>query len=102
MTSARGAEPYRVVRGPSFYVEWDAGVAAGWLNPMVHPAQLEYFIQNVLSTTPGLGRPAEDASANARAIRFPRAPASSEIIEITYSVVEDDRLVTLEHIDLIP
>ncbi len=69
---------------------------------MGHPAQLEYFIQNVLSTTPGLGRPAEDAPANARTIRFPRAPASIETIEITYSVVEDDRLVTLEHINLLP
>ena len=102
MTSAREAEPYRVVRAPSFYIEWDAGIAAGWLNPMVHPAQLEYFVQNVLATSPGLGRPPEDAPANARAIRFPRAPAGSEIIEIAYSVVEDDHLVTLEHIDLLP
>jgi hypothetical protein len=94
-------EPYRIVRSAEFQAEWDAGVASGWLNPMVHPAQLEFFIQTVLPTTPFLGRPIHGAAVNIREIRFPRGPRSRESIGIIYTVIEDDRTVELAGIYLI-
>ena len=94
-------EPYRVISSAVFYVDWDVGVAAGWLNPMVHPAQVEYFIGSVLPTAPFYGRPVHGAPANVREIQFPRAPRSQERIMITYFVIEDDHTVVLDRIYLL-
>ena len=95
------SEPYRIVQSAAFQVDWDTGVAVGWLNPVVHPAQLEYFTHSVLPTMPFFGQPVPSAAVNIRHIRFPRAPGSLDAIEITYSVVEDDRTVILERIHLV-
>lgn len=94
-------EPYRIVRSAAFLAEWDAGVASEWLNPMVHPAQLEFFVRGVLPTMPFHGRPIAGAAVNVREIRFPRAPRGRESIGITYAVIEDDRTVELASIFLI-
>ena len=94
-------DPYRIIRSPTFHAEWDAGVAAGWLNPMVHPAQLEYFTHSVLPGTLLLGEQVPDAAANVKKFRFPHSPRSQELIEVTYSVIEDDRTITLESIRLL-
>ena len=83
-----------------FTPDWDGGVAAGWLNPMVHPAQVEYFTRSVLPTNPLFGRPVSGAPANVRHIRFPHSPGSATVIELVYSVVEDDRTVVLDRIYL--
>ena len=58
------------------------GVAAGWLNPMVHPAQveyfdLEYFIGSVLPTAPFYGRPVHGAPANVREDSVPTRSTQS-------------------------
>ena len=95
-------EPYRIVRSPAFQVDWDVGVAAGWFNPMVHPAQVEYFTRSVLPTAPFFGQPVPGAAVNVRKIRFPHAPRSRNTIELIYSVTEDDRTIALEAIYLLP
>ena len=99
--SSGNVERYRVVRSATFYADWDNGVVAGWLNPMVHPAQLEFFTNGMLATVPLAGEPVAGAPANILAIRFPRSVQGPDTIEITYSVIEDDRIVTLEHIQLL-
>ena len=96
----RSDEPYRVIRSDSFHADWDVGVTAGWINPMVHPAQVEYFARSVLPTNPFFGQPVTGAPTNARHIRFPRSPGSADVIEVVYSVVEDDRTVVLDRIYL--
>ena len=94
-------EPYRIIRNDDFNADWDAGVTAGWLNPMVHPAQVEYFARSVLPGTPLFGQQVLDAAANVKKFWFPRSPRSQDVIEVTYSVIEDDRTITLESIRLI-
>ena len=76
-------------------------MSAGWINPMVHPAHVEYFTRSVLPAMPFYGQPLHGAAVNAREIRFPRAPGSSDAISITYFVIEDDRTVVLDRIRLI-
>ena len=94
-------EPYRIIRSDAFNSDWDAGVAAGWLNPMVHPAQVEYFTRSVLPGTPFFGQQVLDAAVNVKKFWFPHSPSSRDVIEVTYSVIEDDRTITLESIRLI-
>ena len=95
-------EPYRILRSDPFHADWDAGVAAGWLNPMVHPAQLEHFTRSVLPADPFFGRPAHGAPVNVREIQFPLAPGDRGVIMVTYFVIEDDHTVLLDRIYLIP
>ena len=94
-------EPYRIIWSPTFYAEWDAGVAAGRINPMVHPSQSEYFTHSVLPGTPLLGQQVSDAAVNVKKFRFPHSPRGQELIEVTYSVIEDDRTIHLESIRLV-
>ena len=101
MTSASDSNNYRVVPSPSFRADWNAGVAAGWLNPMVHPAQLEFFIRTTFSNAPDMGEQLPGVPVNVRFFRFPRSPVSPDTIEIAYSIIEDDRTVTLERIRLV-
>lgn len=68
---------------------------------MVHPAQVEYFTRSVLPATPFFGLPVPGAEVNVRKISFPHSPRSQHIIELTYSVIEDDRTIFLEGIRLI-
>ncbi len=96
------SEPYRIVRSAAFYADWDAGVAAGWLNPMVHPAQVEHFTRSVLPQLPFLGEQVPSAPVNVRKIRFPHSPRSPDVIELIYEVIEDDRTMSLEGIRLLP
>lgn len=95
-------EPYRIIRSAEFHSDWSAGVAAGWLNPMVHPAQVEYCTGDVLPTMPFFGSQAAGQPPNFRVLRFPHTPRGSSLIEIVYSIVEDDRTIILEGIRLIP
>ncbi len=94
-------ESYRIIRSADFHSNWSAGVAAGWLNPIVHPAQAEYFINSVLPTMPLYGRPAAGQPPNFRTFHFPHSPRGSGVIEIVYSIIEDDRTIILETIRLI-
>ncbi len=94
-------EPYRIIRSASFHSDWSAGVAAGWLNPMVHPAQVEYFTNSVLPTTSFYGSPAAGQPPNFRTFSFSPSPRGSGVIEIVYSIIEDDRTIILEAIRLI-
>ena len=96
------SEAYRVIEGGTFGSDWRDGIAAGWINLMVHPAQVEYFTRSVLATTPYVGRQAPGEPANYRTIRFPHTPRRPGDIEIIYSIVEDDRTVILEKIRLTP
>ena len=93
---------YRVVQSVAFQAAWDAGVAAGWLDPIEHGASLDFYANVVLPRVPTTGEPARDVAANVLAVRFPRAPRSLTFIEILYSIVEDDRIVTLRDIYLVP
>ena len=95
-------EPYRIIRSASFHSDWSAGIASGWLNPMVHPAQVEYFTSSVLPTVPFHGRQAAGQPPNFRTFRFPHSPRGSGVIEVVYSMIEDDRTIILEGIRLIP
>ena len=101
MTSANDSDSYHVVQSSAFRADWSAGVAAGWLNPMVHPAQLEFFAHTALSNIPDMGEQLPGVPVNMRFLRFPRSPYSANMIEIAYSVIEDDRTVVLERIRLI-
>ena len=94
-------EPYRIVRSVAFHTDWDTGVAVGWLNPMVHPAQVEYFTRSVLPTNPFFGQTVPGAAANVRKISFPHSPNSRNVIEVTYAVIEDDRVIALQAIRLL-
>ena len=95
-------ESYRIIRSATFCADWDAGVAAGWLNPMVHPAQVEHFTRSVLPEFPFFGEQAPSAPVNVRKIRFPHSPRSRNVIEVIYEVIEDDRTISLEGIRLLP
>lgn len=95
------SETYRVTWSSAFDTDWDAGLASGWLNPMVHPSQVAYFTRTVLPRMPYAGGPAPGEPANYRTIRFPHSPRGDAVIQIIYSIVEDDRIVTLERIRLI-
>ena len=95
------SEAYRVIESDAFRSSWRGGIAAGWLNQMVHPAQVQHFSRSVLPTMPYFGRQAPGEPANYRAIRFPHTPHRSSEIEIIYSIIEDDRTVILERIRLI-
>ena len=94
-------EPYRIIRSADFHSNWSAGVAAGWFNPMVHPAQVEYFTNSVLPTIPLYGSQAAGQPPNFRTFHFPHSPRGSGVIEIVYSIIEDDRTIILETIRLI-
>ncbi len=94
-------ETYRVIRSAAFAADWDSGVAAGWLNPMVHPAQVAYFTGTLLPTMPYFGGPATGEPANYRAIRFPHSPRGAAVIQIIYAIIEDDRTIIMERIRLI-
>ena len=94
-------ESYRIIRSATFCADWDAGVAAGWLNPMVHPAQVEYSTRSVLPTNPFFGQTVPGAAANVRKISFPHSPNSRNVIEVTYAVIEDDRVIALQAIRLL-
>ena len=93
---------YRVVRSDTFQAAWDAGVADGWLDPAQHEAALDFYANVVLPRAPGAGEPAPDAAANVLVVRFPRSPRSLTFIAILYSIVEDDRVVTLRDVFLLP
>ncbi len=98
MQPSQSEEEYRVIESEAFRSYWQEGITAGWINPMVHPAQVEYFTRNVLPKTPYLGRQAPGEPANYRSIRFPHTPRRTSQIEIIYSIIEDDRTVILERI----
>ena len=93
---------YRVVQSAAFQESWDAGVAAGWLDPVEHQRALDFYTNVVLPWVPTAGEPAQNVAANILTVRFPRSPRSLTFIEISYSVVEDDCIVTLRDIYLLP
>lgn len=96
------SEPYRVRRSAAFYAALDAGAAAGWLDPVAHRPILDFYANVTLPRIPFLGEPVPDAAANVRVIRFPHTPRSLTFIELYYSLIVDDRTVTLEDIRLLP
>ena len=96
-------ERYRVVRSNAFQKAWDDGVAAGWLDPAEHKLALDFYANVILPQAPfTAGEPVPDAAANVLSFRFPRSLRSLTFIEIFYSIVEDDRMVILEDIHLLP
>ncbi len=97
-----GGEGYRIVRSNAFQSAWDAGVAAGWLDPIEHAANLDFYVRTMLRRVPYSGEPALDIAANVLAVRFPRSPRALTFIELFYSIIEDDRIVVLEDINLLP
>ena len=101
MLSSDG-EGYRVIRSDAFQLAWDSGVANGWLDPVEHQAILDFYARTMLRQYPHRGEPVPDIAANVLAVRFPRSPRSLTFIELFYSIVEDDRTVILEEINLLP
>ena len=93
---------YQVVQSAAFQAAWDAGVAAGWLDPVEHKRSLDFYTNVVLPWVPTAGEPAEDVAANVLIVRFPRSPRALTFIEIVYAIVEDDRTVSLRDIYLLP
>ena len=96
-------ERYQVVQSNAFQEAWNDGVAAGWLDPVEHGPNLDFYTNVILPRVPfHSGVPVPDVAANVLAFRFPRSPRSLTYIEIFYSIVEDDRTVILEDIHLLP
>ena len=93
---------YRVIQSAAFQSAWDAGVAAGWLDPVGHQSALDFYVNVVLPWVPTAGEPAENVAANVLTVRFPRSPRSLTFIEIVYAILEDDRAVSLQDIYLLP
>ena len=97
-----GGEGYRVVLSDAFRLAWDAGVAAGWLDPVDHQASLDFYARTMLLRAPHRGEPVPDIAANVLVVRFPHSLRSLTYIELFYSIIEDDRTVILEDINLLP
>ncbi len=97
-----GGDRYRVVQSDAFRSAWDAGVAAGWLDPVEHQASLDFYARTMLLRAPHRGEPVPEIAANVLVIRFPRSLRSLTYIELFYSIIEDDRTVILEDVNLLP
>ncbi len=94
-------ETYQVTANETFNADWRAGVTDRWIDQMVHPAQLEFFIRSFLAKVPLTGDPMPSIGSNAYSIRFPRSVHGREMIEIIYTVIEDDRTVQMQYVSLI-
>lgn len=99
---ASSSKRYQVVYSDRFQAAWDAGIAAGWLDPIAHRANLDFYTRVALARSPLTGEGVPDAGANVFGWRFPATSRSLTFIEIIYSVIEDDLIVILQDIALLP
>ncbi len=96
MASPNDSSQYDVRETEQFAADWRRGVELGYINPMTDAADLLFFKRR-LAQRPDSGRLLPNTPINLRAIPFPRL-VGPPIIEMWYSIVEDDRAVYLEAI----
>ena len=94
MTSPAAASPYEVRETLGFQADWRLGMELGYINPMTDPADLLFFKQ-LLAERPYAGRQFPGSPHNVRSFVFPRL-SGPPILQLWYSIVEDDRIVYLE------
>ncbi len=96
MTSPNDANLFDVRETDQFAADWQRGEELGYINPMTDSADLLYFKQR-LARRPYSGRRLPDTPVDLYSLPFPRL-VGPPIIELWYSVVEDDRAVYLESV----
>ena len=99
MTLPNDQSLYDVRETERFRTDWEHGVAVGYINPVTDASDL-LFYKRRLAERADLGKQLPDTPINLRSIAFPRI-VGPPVIELWYSIVEDDRAVYLESIGLI-
>ena len=102
MVLMMGSGHYRVDESHQFNQDWSQGVTEGWINPMADSITLGFIKEN-LATRPLSGQVQHGLPANVRFYTFPRSAAHNwGHVILRYSIIEDDRTVTLERLFPIP
>lgn len=95
--TARHGGPYRVVRSPGFQLQWRQALDDGRIPPG-RENSLERICSDVLARSPWIGATRPGRPGNYRTVLIPRLTYRIPEIEIGYTIVEDDMIVSLEDV----
>ena len=96
MTSRPGG-PYQVVRSLGFQRQWSQRLEDGRI-PSGREGPLETICATVLSQKPWIGATRPGKPSNYRTVLITRLTRHVPEIEIGYTIVEDDKTVSLEDV----